>query len=364
MLSRLYTLIVKEMIIIWSNPRTRYALLIPPIIQLVIFVFAATLDVKNVTLGILNEDRGNEGYRMTEYFQDSILFTKIVHLQSQQQISNFIDQQEGLLVLYIPQEFSKKLMNKESAPLQILLDGRKSNASQIVLGYSQDIITSFARSLGATEKITIAPRYWYNPNLWYHWYNVASLTCVLAMLTCLIVTSISIAREKEMGTFSQLLVSPLTPFEVLLGKIIPGIIVGMLEGALILFVGILLFQVPFTGSFLSFFCSLFVFVSAISGIGLFISTLCATQQQAILGSFLFISPSVILAGYATPIENMPSWLQPVTYFVPLRYMLIISKGSFFKAMPPIHVIWQLWPMALIASGTLLGAGLFFRKRLD
>jgi len=184
------------------------------------------------------------------------------------------------------------------------------------------------------------------------------------MLTCLIVTAMSVARERELGTFDQLLVSPLLPSEILLGKIIPGILIGLLEGVLMLSVGIFLFGVPFTGSFLLLAGSLFVFVASVSGVGLFISSLCQTQQQAILGTFIFMVPSVILSGFATPIENMPEWLQPVTYAIPLRYMLVISKGLFLKAMPAHIVFSNLWPMAVIAFFSLSGATLLFRRRLE
>ena len=184
------------------------------------------------------------------------------------------------------------------------------------------------------------------------------------MLTCLVVTTQTVARERELGTFDQLLVSPLIPIEILIGKIIPGIIVGMLEGAFMIAIGVFGYQVPFTGSLLLFFISQFFFVCAISGVGLFISSLCKTQQQAMLGSFVFIMPSVLLSGFATPIENMPNWLQPVAYGIPLTYMMIISKGIFLKAMPAGIVFNNVWPMIIIAIFTLVAAGFLFRRRLE
>src|SRR5262249_53819520 len=161
------------------------------------------------------------------------------------------------------------------------------------------------------------PRNWFNPNITYLWYNITSLVGTLAMLTCLIVVAQSIAREREMGTFDQLLVSPLRPIQISIGKIVPGILIGTLEGFLMWAAGSFILGVPFTGSILLFGLSLLVFVTAISGIGLFISSLSATQQQAMLGTFVFMLPSVLLSGFATPIENMPTWLQPVTYLIPL-----------------------------------------------
>ena len=184
------------------------------------------------------------------------------------------------------------------------------------------------------------------------------------MITCLVVTTQSVARERELGTFDQLLVSPLSPVEILIGKIVPGILIGMLEGAVMLIVGTLFFGVPFTGSLLLYFISLFCFVASISGVGLFISSLSSTQQQAMLGTFIFITPSILLSGFATPIENMPVWLQPVTNLMPLKFMLILSKGLFLKAMPARIVFENLWPLLLIGFFNIVGAGLFFRRRLQ
>ena len=183
------------------------------------------------------------------------------------------------------------------------------------------------------------------------------------MLVGFIVTALSVARERELGTFDQLLVSPVTPPEILLGKTLPALIIGTLEGIVILLAGIFVFQIPFTGSFIYLLMGLIVFVSSIVGVGLFISSLCSTQQQAILGTFIFMTPAVTLSGFATPIENMPDWLQTLTYLNPLRYYLIIAKGVFLKAMPFHMVMQNIWPLALIAIVNMMGADLFFRRRL-
>lgn len=185
------------------------------------------------------------------------------------------------------------------------------------------------------------------------------------MLVGLLVTALSVARERELGTFDQLLVSPLQPREILLGKTIPAITIGMVEGTLILIAGIFLFGIPFTGSLFLLYVSMFFYIAAIVGIGLFISSLSSTQQQAILGAFVFMSPAVMLSGFATPIENMPEWLQYVTYLnPPPRYFIIIAKGVFLKAMPAKMVLHYTWPLMIIAFFTLTGAGVFFRRRLQ
>lgn len=366
---RIIALIIKELLSIWRDPKSRIAILLPPIIQLFIFTFAATLDVKNITMGILNRDTGEQAFELVQRFHGAPYFKHIVYLKGVEEIGPFIDNQKGIMVLSIDQEFSRNLDAGRPAELQLILDGRKTNTAQIVSGYANSIVTDYIATFNYNqnlleENVRIISRNWFNPNLYFYWYNIPCLVAILSMVTCLMVTSMSVARERELGTFDQLLVSPLLPLEILIGKIVPGILVGVFEGIFMLCAGIFVFGVPFTGSFILLIFSLLIFISAISGVGLFISSLCKTQQQAILGSFVFIVPAVILSGFATPIENMPSWLQPVSYFIPMRYMLIISKGVFLKAMPAHIVLNNTWPMAIIALFCLTGAGIFFHRRLE
>lgn len=366
---RVFALIWKELLGVWKDPRSRFAILAPPIVQLFIFTFAATLDVKNVPVGILNRDNGEQAFELVQRFHGSPMFTKIVYLNGIEEIAPFLDTQSGVMVVSIDEQFSRNLDAGKPAFVQMILDGRKSNTAQIVTGYATTILETFNTDFTKKNNIPqqnamVIPRVWFNPNLLYYWYNIPSLVATLSMLTCLVITSISVARERELGTFDQLLVSPLDPLEILIGKIVPGIIIGFLEGCLLMLVGVFLFQVPFTGSLPLMLLSIIVFVTSISGIGLFVSSLSNTQQQAMLGSFVFMVPSVLLSGFATPVENMPPWLQPFTYVIPLKYMLIISKGIFLKDMPAHIVFNNLWPMLLIGVFNLLGAGLFFRGRLE
>lgn len=369
MWQRILSLIFKELTGVWRDPKTRISLLSPPLIQLLVFTFAATLEVENVHIGILNRDNGEQGFELVQRFRGAPTFTRLIYLQGVEQIAPFLDQQKAMMVLSLDEQFSRNLDAKKEAEVQLIMDGRKSNSAQIVAGYATTIIDQFNNDYMANANIVqqntqLIPRSWFNPNLLYYWYNIPSLVATLSMLTCLIVTSISVARERELGTFDQLLVSPLIPFEIVVGKIIPGIIVGTLEGLLLFTVGVFIFKVPFTGSFPLFIASLLIFITAIGGVGLFLSSLCSTQQQAMLGTFVVMVPSVMLSGFATPIENMPQWLQYFTYVIPLRYMLLISKGIFLKDMSVSIVLNNLWPLAIIATFTLLGAGWFFRRRLE
>ncbi len=369
MKGRVVALIWKELLMVLRDRKVRISILLPPIIQLFIFTYAATLDVKNVPIAILNRDNGEKAYELVQRFHGSRFFTRILYLKGVEEIPHYMDTQKVVMVLSIDEQFSRNLDAKNPAIVQLILDGRKSNTAQIIAGYTSEIISRFNADFEAGANLRIqntqvVPRTWFNPNLLYFWYNIPCLVGVLAMLTCLVVTTQSVARERELGTFDQLLVSPLYPREILIGKIIPGVLIGMFEGLFMLTIGVLVLGVPFTGSFLLYLFSLFIFVCSVSGFGLFISSVSATQQQAMLGNFVFIVPFILMSGFATPIENMPTWLQPLTYGIPLRYMLVISKGLFLKAMPFKIVFSNLWPLCIIGTISFLGADYFFRRRLE
>lgn len=369
MLGRILALMYKEFLAVWRDKKSRFVLIVPPILQLFIYAFAATLDVQNVTLGILNRDNGEKAFDLVQRFHGSPTFSHIAYLNSVNEIAPFIDNQRGSVVLSIDEQFSRNLDAGNPADVQLILDGRKSNSAQIIAGYVESIIQDynddFAAKAGLKQQNTeIIVRNWFNPNLIYYWFIVPNLAGVLSMLVCLVVTSLSVARERELGTFDQLLVSPLSRLEIVIGKILPAMIFGIAEASVIIFAAIYIFQIPLVGFLPYLYLGLFVFVCAISGVGLFISSLCSTQQQAVLGTFIFMSPAVLLSGYATPVETMPRWLQIIDYANPLVYFLIIVKGVFLKAMPFSIVLNNTWPMALIATFTLSASAWFFRRRLS
>lgn len=366
---RILTLMYKEFLAVWRDKKSRIVLIIPPLIQLLIFAFAATLDVQNVSMAILNRDNGEKAFELVQRFHGSPTFTHIQYLTSVEEIAPYIDNQHGVMVVSIDEQFSRNLDAGKKASIQLILDGRKSNSTQIVAGYAAQIVQKynedFTTSAGIEQQNTrIVPRNWYNPNLLYYWFNVPNLCGVLTMLVALLVTALSVARERELGTFDQLLVSPLSTTEILIGKMVTPLLISIAEGTIIVLASIYLFKVPFYGSVLLLYMSMFVFASAIVGVGLFISSLCSTQQQAIVGTFIFMSPAILLSGYATPIENMPEWLQKVTYLIPLRYFLVIVKGIMLKGMPFEIVLSYTWPMAVIAFFTLMSAAWFFKRRLE
>lgn len=369
MIRRIWALLIKEILAVWHDKKSRMLLVIPPILQLFIFAWAATLDVKNVPIGVLNRDNGEQAFELLQRFHGAPVFSTIYYLKSVEEIAPFIDNQRGLMVVHIDEQFSRNLNALRPAYIQLIMDGRKSNTTQILLGYASSVIQQFNKDFAAkvgveTDKTELFPRNWFNPNLLYYWYNVPSLCALLSMLTSLSVTALSVARERELGTFDQLLVSPMLPIEIMIGKVLPAIFIGMIEGTVIILAAIFIFQIPFTGSFFLLYLGMFIFVSSIVGVGLFISSLSSTQQQAILGTFLFTSPAVSLSGFATPVENMPFWLQRITEINPLRYFLVIAKGSFLKGIPEHVVLNNIWQMAIIALVTLSAATWLFRKRLQ
>jgi ABC-2 type transport system permease protein len=368
MMIRIYALIVKEILAVWGDPKSRFILIIAPLIQLALFSFAATLEVRNVSMGVLSHDHGHYAQQLVTRFTGSGFFTKVVTVDNQQEAKQLIDQQKVLFVLSFDQDFSRNIHAGKPAVLQMSLDGRRSNAAQISLGYAAGIVQDFSHDILHRQGIVmntpeIITRHWFNPNLNNLWYTLTGLVAIIAMVICLIVTALVVARERELGTFDQLLITPLRPVEIIIGKCVPGMLLGTFEGILMIVASVFLYGLPLKGSLLLLFGSLFFFLLAIVGIGLFISSLAQTQQQATLGVALFMSPGTLLSGFATPIANMPDWLQVITYINPLRYFLVISKGIFLKDMTFWQVFHNTWPLALIALFTLSASTWLFRSRM-
>ena len=369
MLRRVFALIIKELQSILRDKKSRHVLFIPPIIQLLIFTYAATLDVKNVSLAVCNNDRGSKSIEVVERLSGSPIFAHIHFFDRLKDAEDSLLLQKVSAVVHFDSRFSKDISQKKQSQIQILLDGRKSNSTQVVLGYIQRVIDQYNADIIIQEKEIqspshLVPRNWFNSNLIYPWFTVPGLVAILGMITSLTATSLSVAKEREIGTFDQLLVSPLTPFEIILGKSIPGVIIGLFEASIILFAGVFIFHIPFTGSIWAFYTNLTVFVISIVGIGLFLSSISKTQQQAFMKVFFFISPAIILSGFATPIANMPDWLQKITVINPLKYFLIVSRGCFLKEMGFVETVKYTLPMVWIGLFTLTSAAFFFRRKLD
>ncbi|MGD9591314.1 MAG: ABC transporter permease [Candidatus Berkiella sp.] len=368
-LYRIKALVIKELLAILKDKKARIVLIMPPLMQLILFANAATLEVRNISIAYLNQDGGWYSNELIQRIKGSPYFKDVYEVNTNKKLQKMIDDQKAIVAIYIQPDFSKLIAQGLSPDIQLILDGRKSNSSQIVQGYVQRIIQNFNQDIQQNQKIQ-APsvkidfRSWFNPNLDYLYYTVPQLVGILSMVIGLIVTALSVAREREMGTFDQLLVSPLHPWEILIGKMVPALIIGLAESTLIMILAMAIYQIPFHGSFLLFYLSMIVFVISIIGVGLFISSLCQTQQQATLGTFVFIMPTMLLSGFATPIENMPIWLQPVSWLIPITHLFVIIKGVFLKNMGTIEVLMNIWPMLVIAIFTLGIATWKFSRTLE
>ena len=367
MFRRIRALIIKELQTLLGDPQSRILLFMPLVLQTALFPFAVTLDVQNNTLAVLNRDAGPASIELIQRFAQAEAFTQYINLRSEQEMRSTIENQDALLVLYIPVDFSRNVAAGHEADIQAIVDGRRSNSGQIALGYVESIIQSY-NSERLIEGGQIAPsqiilRHWFNPNLNYKFFVLPSLVAMITTISVLIVTSLSIAREREQGTFDQLLVSPLTPGMIMVGKTVPAVLVAMIQGTMILLAAVIFYRVPFEGSLILLYLSIFFYAIAVSGIGLLISSVCETQQQAFLGVFTFMMPAVMLSGYAAPIDNMPGWLQVVTEANPLRHLIVIVKSIFLKGSSTGFVLDHLWPLILIALITNLAANWMFRRKI-
>lgn len=366
MFHRLWTLIRKELQSLLREPQTRAILIMPVLIQVLLFPFAATLEVTNATIAIYNEDSGRHAVELTQRFARAKAFTHVLLLQSPQAIQPTIDEQKALLVVRFPADFSRNLDNYQTAPLQLLLDGRNSNSAQIAANYLQQIVKNYQQELlegkAKPNNSELVVRNWYNPNLDYKWFVVPSLIAMITTIGVMIVTSLSVAREREQGTLDQLLVSP-SPRQIFVGKAVPALIVATLQATIVLAIGIWAYQIPFAGSLLLFYFTMVIYGLSLVGFGLLISSLCATQQQAFIGVFVFMMPAILLSGYVSPVENMPQWLQNLTWINPIRHFTDITKQIYLKD-ASLEIVWgSLWPLLVIAATTGSAAYAMFRRKI-
>jgi ABC-2 type transport system permease protein len=368
-LGRIAALAVKELLAILRDSKSRIVLIGPPIAQLIVFGYAATFDLNHIPVAIYNEDRSAASRELVARLTGSPHFDLVGHIDHDAQIAPLIDNKDALMVLHLGARFSDQLKRGMTAPVQLIIDGRNSNTALLALGYVRTIVTGFNIDWSRQNGLRGPPaaleiRPWYNENLVSRWFIVPGIVGLLSLVVTTIVTGLSVAREREAGTFDQLLVTPLRPVEILIGKSIPGILIGLIEGSFILLVVVFWFEVPLRGSLGALYLGMLLFLLSAVGIGLMISSLAVTQQQGILGAFLFLVPAVILSGFATPISNMPELVQHLTLINPLRYFMVILRGVFLEGDSYGLLFSQYWPMAIIAVVTLSCAGWLFRHRLN
>ena len=365
---RLAAIIVKELWAILRDPRARISLILPPLIQLLVFGYASTLEVKNVTLGVLDRDGGQWSHEIVQRVAGSPNIKAIVRLESDEDLARAINTQHVIAAIRFDSRFSADVSAGRGAVVGVVFDGRKSNAAQIVGGYIDRIVAGVSADIHTVRPPPVpgstSVTAWFNPNLDYLWFTIPSLVVIISLVSSTSVVSQSVAREKELGTYDQLMVSPFRVWEILAGKMVPPVLIGLANATLYLVLNPVFFGVPFRGSLLLFYPSLVLFLLAMSGIGLLVSVVANTQQQAFLGMFALTVPVFLLSGYAAPIDNIPPFLQVLAEANPAKHFLIVAEGLFLKGMPAADVWANSWPMAVIAAVTIAAASYLFRSRLE
>jgi ABC-2 type transport system permease protein len=367
-LLRIAALARKDLLAMFKDSRSRFSLIVPPIMQCLIYGYAATFDLTHVPYAVLDQDHSASSRQLIAKLDGTGVFDRVAELRRAADIGDTIDRQQVVLVLQIGQDFQRKLQAGSSAAVQVIGDGRNSNTAGTAMGYVSAIVAAFnadwqAGHGGSAPPITIVTRAWYNPNLETRWYMIPALIGMLTLLQTLMLTAMSVAREREEGTFDQLLVTPIRPAEIMAGKALPSMFVGTTQATSVLLVAQLWFGIPFAGSFVTLYAGLILFLLAAVGMGLLVSSVAANMQQAMLFAFVLVMPCSLLSGLTAPISNMPLALQYLTVINPLRYAIEITHRVYLEGAGLTQLWPQLWPLALIAALTLSLAAWMFRNRL-
>jgi ABC-2 type transport system permease protein len=366
---------VKELIQTLRDKRMRVILIIPPIFQLIIFGYAANMDVKHIRTAIRDLDQSVASRELIGRFGSSKYFDIVSFPNTPKEVKDLINQGEVTVSIEIPTDFSRKLKKGDTATVQIVLDGTESNTALIALGYANQILSEFstqvlvkrlnrAGMIGFEEAgIELQHRIWFNPNFESKLFYIPGVIASIAFLIPIILTAQAIVREREIGTLEQIMVTPIRSWELMIGKTLPFALMGLFDVIMIALIGVFWFEVPLRGNPLVLLLGAVLFLMSSVAIGLFISTICSTQQQAQISTFFFAMPAFILSGFAFPIENMPEWIQYITYVNPLRYFLIIIRGVFLKAIG-LDILWpQMLALGILSTLMILLSSLRFQKRL-
>jgi ABC-2 type transport system permease protein len=377
MLARLKQMLIKEFIQVFRDKRTRFVLFGPPIIQMLIFGYAATFEIHHVPTVVLDLDHSQESRDLISRFSSSPYFDVQRQLTDYRQIGDLIDRGKATVGLEIDAGFAQKLRKGQTAPLQVIVDATNSNTALIASGYITQIALGFAQDyqkdriyrispqmLEQMPSVQLEPRPWYNPDLRSRWFFIPGIVGSLTLVLVVVLTAFAVVREREIGTLEQIMVTPIRPAEFILGKTLPFFLIGLFDVSLIATVGTLWFQVPFRGQILVLFAGATLFLLCMLGVGLLISTVSSTQQQAMVTAFFFIMPAITFSGFGFPISTMPQWLQYLTYLSPLRYFLVVLRGTYLKGVG-MEILWpQMAAMAVLGVSLLTVAVLRFHKALD
>jgi len=377
MFGRLKQMLIKEFIQVFRDKRTRFILIGPPIVQMLVFGYAATFDIHHVSTVVLDFDQSQQSRDLVSRFTSSPYFNVQRQLTRSSQIRELIDSGQATVGIEIDAGFAQKLLKGQTAPVQVIVDATNSNTALIASSYITQIALGFAESYQKDRIGRIAPqlveqmpsveleqRPWYNPGLSSRWFFVPGVIGSLTLVLVITLTAFAVVREREIGTLEQIMVTPIRPVEFILGKTVPFFLIGLFDVSLIATVGTFWFQVPFRGHISVLFTGAVLFIICMLGMGLLISTISATQQQAMVTAFFFIMPAITFSGFGFPIATMPQWLQYLTYLMPLRYFLVVLRGVYLKGVG-MDILWpQMAAMAGLGFSLLTLAILRFHKALD
>jgi ABC-2 type transport system permease protein len=353
----------------------RLTLIVPPIFQLIIFGYAANLDVKHIRTAIRDLDQSVSSRELIGRFASSQYFDIISFPQNPKEVEDLINQGSVTVSIEIPTDFSRKLKKEDTATVQIVLDGTESNMALIALGYVNQILSEYSTGILVKRLnragmidfeqagVELQHRTWFNPNFESRLFYVPGVIASIAFLIPIILTAQAIVREREIGTLEQMMVTPLKPWELMVGKTLPFALLGLFDVIMIALIGVLWFEVPLRGNPLVLLLGAVLFLLSSVAIGLFISTICSTQQQAQISTFFFVMPAFTLSGFAFPIDNMPEWIQYLSYVNPLRYFLVIIRGVFLKG-NGLDILWpQMLALGILGVMMILLSSMRFQKRL-
>jgi len=377
MLARLKQMLIKEFIQVFRDKRTRFILIGPPIIQMMVFGYAANYEIRHVPTVVLDLDHSQESRELVSRFTSSPYFDVERQLTDSRELGDLIERGKTTVGLEIDAGFAQKLRKGQTAPLQVIVDATNSNTALIASGYISQIALGFAQDyqkdriyriapqlMEVMPSVELAPRPWYNPDLRSRWFFVPGIIGSLTVVLVVTLTAFAVVREREIGTLEQIMVTPIRPVEFILGKTLPFFLIGLFDVTLIAVVGSLWFQVPFRGHISVLATGAVLFLLCMLGVGLLISTVSSTQQQAMVTAFFFIMPAITFSGFGFPISTMPQWMQYLSYAIPLRYFLIVIRGTYLKGVG-MDILWpQMAAMAGLGFMLLTLAILRFHKALD
>ncbi len=369
---RIREMVRKEFIQLFRDPKNIRLLVMSPLIQLMIFGYVMSTDVRLIKVGLLDQAQTRESRMLTDSLNANKIFRVTHYTQNAADLEELLLKRKIDMAVKVAPDFSDKIRRGDTAAIQVLADGSMSNMASVRIAYTQLVLDMFNQTLirelypqkmeyGRTD---VRIRSWYNPNLDSRNFFVPGIVAVLIMIISLLFTSMAIIKEREVGTMEQLIVTPMRPIELVLAKTIPYAVIAILQMVIVTVLAVIWFDIPFYGSFWLLFAATCLFLLTTLGIGLFISTISATQQQAMMTTFFFILPFFMLSGFVFPIANMPVVVQWITLLDPLRFFLVIIRGLFLKGVG-FDILWPQY-LALAIMGVIVFAGAVFRfrKRLD